>query len=112
MSWDLQFPRVRHDNEAQGITDLYEYTLTHVAAFVLSASAQEFLSVERTLIEGVLQPSVWRALLSMDIWCIMARYVLPSPISVSRHISVCSVLLFTIVVLEPGVTTHGRHATR
>jgi hypothetical protein len=78
MSWDLQFPRVRPSDEPQGVTDLYEYTVTHVAAFVLSASAQEFPSVEQILIEGVLQPSVWRALLSMDIWCIVARYVLPS----------------------------------
>jgi hypothetical protein len=80
MSWDLQFPEVRHSDELDELhrmTDLYEYTVTHVAAVIISASAQEFLSVEQILVEGVMQPSVWRALLSMDIWCIMARYVLP-----------------------------------
>lgn len=109
MSWDLQFPRVRSSDEPQGITDLYEYAVTHVAAFVLSASAQEFTSVEQILIEGVLQPSVWRALMSMDIWCIMARYVLPSPLPISgfissRYIFVCSMSVFTSVVLDLGTT--------
>ncbi|XP_023725992.1 uncharacterized protein C1orf112 homolog isoform X2 [Cryptotermes secundus] len=73
MSWDLQFPGVSHSDEPQRMTDLYEYTVTHVAAFVMSTSAQEFLSVEHVLIASVMQPAVWRALLSMDVWCIVAR---------------------------------------
>lgn len=86
MSWDLQFPGVSHSDEPQRMTDLYEYTVTHVAAFVMSTSAQEFLSVEQILIESVMQPAVWRALLSMDVWCIMARYELPFLFSVSKFL--------------------------
>jgi hypothetical protein len=86
LSWDLQFPGVRHSDEPQRMTDLYEYTVTHVAGFVISTSAQEFLSVEQILIESVMQPAVWRALLSMDVWCIMARYELPFLILVSKFL--------------------------
>jgi len=52
---------------------LYETIVTHVGGFILSASVQEFALVEQILLESVLQPTVWRALLAMDVWCFMAR---------------------------------------
>jgi len=73
MSWDLQFPGVRHSDEPERMTDLYEAVVTHVGGFILSASVQEFALVEQILLESVMQPAVWRALLAMDVWCIMAR---------------------------------------
>lgn len=73
MSWNLQLPSVRHNGEPERMTDLYETVVTHASGLVLSASGQEFLSVEQILLESVLQSTVWRALLAMDIWCIVAR---------------------------------------
>ena len=73
MSWDVQFPGVRHSDEPERMTDLYETIVTHVGGFILSASVHEFALVEQILLESVMQPAVWRALLAMDIWCIMAR---------------------------------------
>ncbi|KDR20530.1 uncharacterized protein C1orf112 homolog [Zootermopsis nevadensis] len=73
MSWDVQMPGIRHDGGPERMTDLYETIVTHASGLVLSASGQEFLSVEQILLESVLQSTVWRALLAMDIWCIVAR---------------------------------------
>jgi hypothetical protein len=73
MSWDVQLPGVRHDGEPERMTDLYETIVTHTSGLVMSASSQEFLSVVQILLESVLQPTVWRSLLAMDIWCIVAR---------------------------------------
>jgi hypothetical protein len=73
MSWDVQFPGVRHSGEPERMTDLYETVVTHVGGFILSASVQEFALVEQILLESIIQPIVWRALLAMDIWCLMAR---------------------------------------
>lgn len=73
MNWDLQFPGVGHSDEPERMTDLYETIVTYVGGFILSASVQEFALVEQILLESIMQPAVWRALLAMDIWCIMAR---------------------------------------
>jgi hypothetical protein len=73
MSWDLHFLGVRHSDEPERMTGLYETIVTHVGGFILSASVQEFALVEQILLESIMQPTVWRALLAMDVWCIMAR---------------------------------------
>jgi len=105
MSWDLQLPGVRHSGEPEGTMDLYESVVTHIAGFVLSVSVQEFLSVEQILLESVMQPTIWRALLAMDVWCIIARYELSFFIlwlpyfSCSRCSFICSVSFLTSQML-------------
>jgi hypothetical protein len=73
MSLNLQLPGVRHSGERERMTDLYETIVTHASGLILSASGQEFLSVEQILLESVMQPTVWRPLLAMDVWCLVAR---------------------------------------
>ncbi|KAJ9589874.1 hypothetical protein L9F63_017029 [Diploptera punctata] len=73
MNWDLKIAGISHSGEPERMTDLYEFVLTHMAGFILSTSAHKFVTVEQALVESLLQPSVWRAMLAMDIWCIVAR---------------------------------------
>jgi hypothetical protein len=73
MNWNVQIPGVRHRDKPERMTDLYETIVTHVGGFILSASVQEFSLVEQILLESVMQPTVWRAILAMDTWCIVAR---------------------------------------
>ncbi|XP_069686340.1 FIGNL1-interacting regulator of recombination and mitosis-like [Periplaneta americana] len=73
LNLDLQIPGVMHSGEPERATDLYEFILTHVAGFIMSVTAEEFAPVEQILLESVLQPTVWRALLATDVWCIVAR---------------------------------------
>lgn len=73
MNWDLKIPGVSHSGEPERMTDLCEYVLTHMAGFILSTSVHEFSTVEQALMESILQTSLWRAMLAMDIWCIVAR---------------------------------------
>ncbi|PSN33284.1 hypothetical protein C0J52_20683 [Blattella germanica] len=73
ISLDLKISGVSHSGEPERMIDLYEYLTTHIAAFILSTSVFEFHLVEQVLLESILQPKVWRAMLAMDIWCIIAR---------------------------------------
>nr|CAD7440570.1 unnamed protein product [Timema bartmani] len=74
LSWPLQIPGVMLDGEPPRSVDLYETVLTHLAGFVMTVSAEQFSVIEAAMLENILQCNVWRAMLAMDLWCLVARY--------------------------------------
>nr|CAD7424237.1 unnamed protein product [Timema monikensis] len=74
LSWPLQIPGVVSDGEPPRSVDLYETVLTHLAGFVMTVSAEQFPAIEAAMLENILQCNVWRAMLAMDLWCLVARY--------------------------------------
>nr|CAD7586027.1 unnamed protein product [Timema genevievae] len=74
LSWPLQIPGVMSDGEPPRSVDLYETVLTHLAGFVMTVSAEQFPAIEAAMLENILQCNVWRAMLAMDLWCLVARY--------------------------------------
>jgi len=54
--------------------DNYEWVLTHLCAWISTASSSEFSLLERRLFQQIQNPSGWSALMTCDIWCFVARY--------------------------------------
>ncbi|CAG2060323.1 unnamed protein product [Timema podura] len=40
----------------------------------MTVSAEQFPAIEAAMLENILQCNVWRAMLAMDLWCLVARY--------------------------------------
>lgn len=73
LSSDLQMPGVMYGGQPQRTVSLYENIVTYLCGFVASASPSEFLIIEKLLMENILQTNIWKALLVMDVWCILSR---------------------------------------
>jgi len=54
--------------------DNYEWVLTHLCAWISTASSSEFSLLERQLFLQIQNPSGWSALMTCDVWCFVARY--------------------------------------
>ncbi|XP_067014370.2 FIGNL1-interacting regulator of recombination and mitosis [Anabrus simplex] len=71
---EFNLPGIIYGGEFPRTVDLYEHLLCHVAGLVILTPATSFPIIEKVLLGNILQTDAWRALLAMDIWCIIARY--------------------------------------
>uniref|UniRef100_A0A1B6IAB6 Uncharacterized protein n=2 Tax=Homalodisca liturata TaxID=320908 RepID=A0A1B6IAB6_9HEMI len=55
--------------------DIYQALLVHIAAFLVASCTEEmFPQLERLLVRQLLQPSLWPAMFSSDLLCLIARF--------------------------------------
>lgn len=70
---DLKIPIRSDTGDSPIIVDLYELLLTHLTVAALTLNNISFQNLEGILLESILQPNIWKALLAIDLWCILGR---------------------------------------
>ncbi|KAJ1525313.1 hypothetical protein ONE63_010135 [Megalurothrips usitatus] len=73
LSCEIWFPGVVKPGESRRTFDFYESLCCHCAGFVLSFNAEQYQKVECMLMDSLLEPFIWPAVFSSDVWCICAR---------------------------------------
>lgn len=74
----IWFPGVVKPGQPPRSCDLYEALCCQCAGLLLSLDNDQFQAVESLLVDSLLEPHVWPALLAGDVWCICARFPLNS----------------------------------
>ena len=71
----VHLPGIVCKGQAQQDVTLHQYVTTNLCGYAAAVPARHFGVIETTLLGGVLDGDIGVALVAMDVWCFLARWV-------------------------------------